>query len=157
MRLALLLTAFLAVSPLAAASPFAPNLKGLKVLLLDINGDEAAAKKAGVPFKELKAQLAAQISKAGLKVVSSAKDAPKDAHILPAELMLGLTTHSGFTSYALTLQVYEPMRVEGKDRLYVAWTNMTYGFAPKESLKAQVKEQVKGLGGSLVADWKKGR
>jgi hypothetical protein len=153
----LLCLLILAASPAMAASPFAPNLKGLKVLLLDINGDEGAAKKAGLPFSTLRSQLASQLSQAGLKVVEKQSQAPSGARILPAELMVGVTTHSGFSSYALTLQVYEPMRLDGHDRLYVAWTQMTYGFAPQKSLKGQVKSQVDGLASSLLSDWKKGR
>lgn len=151
------LVLLLMAGTLVAGTPFAPNLKGLKYLVLDINGDEMGAKKAGIPFKELRAQLATQLSKAGLKVVESGSQVPEGAVALPAELMVGMTTHSGFTSYALTFQAYEPMRIGGKDRLYVAWTNMTYGFAPKGELKAQVKEQVQSLGALFVSDWKKGR
>ncbi len=157
MRLSILLLSLAFAATLSAATPFAPNLKGFEALVLDVNGDEGEAKKAGVSLKELRAQLQAQLEKAGLKVVGRAKDVPKGARALPGELMLGITTHSGYSSYALTLQAYEPMLLDGKDHLYVAWTSLTYGFAPKEGVKQQVRDQVKGLGASFVEDYKQAK
>jgi hypothetical protein len=142
-------------SAATAATPFAANLKGLKVLVMDVNGSQAEAKKAGLPFDAIYKLMQAKLQKAGLKVVRSGKDVPEGKRALAGELMLGITTHNGLYSYALTLQAYEPLRFDNKDHLYVAWSSLTYGFSPQASIKAQLKEQVDGLLSTFVADYKK--
>lgn len=138
-----------------AATPFAGNLKGLKVLVMDVNGSEKEAKKAGLSFDAIYKLMQEKLQKAGIKVVRSGKDVPEGKRALAGELMLGITAHSGFYSYAMTLQAYEPLRFDGKDHLYVAWSSLTYGFSPQTSIKGQLKEQVDGLLGTFVADYKK--
>jgi hypothetical protein len=152
--LALLLFAPL---PAPAATPFANNLYGLKYVVLDVTGDAAAAKKAGYSFEKIRQDLKASFEKAGLKVVKSGKDVPEDKKALPMELMLGMVNKKNLYSYAVTLQAYEPMRIDDGDRLYVAWTNLLYGFGTQASVKSQLREQTEALASAFVSDLKKAK
>jgi hypothetical protein len=145
---------FLAPLSAPAATPFANNLYGLKYVVLDVTGDAAAAKKAGYPFDVIRKDLKAALEKAGLKVVRSGKEVPEDKKALPMELMLGMVNQKSLYSYALSLQAYEPMRIDDGDRLYVAWTNLLYGFGTQASVKSQLKEQTGALASAFVADLK---
>jgi hypothetical protein len=141
----------------AESLSFVNNLYGLKYVILDVRGDGATAKKAGYPFDSIRKDLKSALEKAGLKVVKGGQDVPEDKKALPMELMLGMVNKKDLYSYAMTLQVYEPMRIEGSTRLYVAWNSLLYGFGTQASMKAQLKEQAGALAAAFVSDFKKAR
>lgn len=148
------LLALLVSAPLCLhASPFASNLKGLKYLVVDVTGDASDLKKIGYSIDKLKKDLMTALAKKGVKVVSSGKEVPEGKKALPAELLLGTMVQGGFVSYALTLHVYEPMRMGKTDHLYVAWTSFVYGFSPKDKAKGLIKEQAEALAKDFGKDY----
>jgi hypothetical protein len=137
-----------------AATPFVANLKGLQVVALEVNGDASPAKKAGYPLEQIRKDLKSKLEQAGLKVVKSQGEVPEGKKAMPAELLLGMVNRKDLYSYALSFNVYEPMRVDGKDHLYVAWTSMLYGFGTQQSIKSQIKDQAQMLIESFTSDYK---
>jgi hypothetical protein len=139
---------------LHAASPFANNLYGLKYVVLEISGDEKPAKKAGYPFDAIRKDIKGALESAGIKVVKGQSDVPDGKKGMPMELILGMVNKKDLYSYALTLQAYEPMRVDNGNRLYVAWTSMLYGFGTQDSVKSMLQGQVKVLSKGFTDDLK---
>jgi hypothetical protein len=139
---------------LHSASPFANNLYGLKYVALEVSGDEKAAKKAGYSFDSIRKDIKSALESAGLKVVKGQGQVPDGKKGMPMELMLGMVNKKDLYSYALTLQAYEPMRVDGGDRLYVAWSSMLYGFGTQDSVKSMLQSQVKSLSSAFTQDLK---